>query len=125
VSPLAPTTPGVAGLLPTGESDARLDQLRRLPEGAARRAAATELQSIFLVQLLRAMRKTIPESDFLPRSPARSIYEGAFDERVAETLAAGDPIGLVRTLAGPQAGGSSSAAERPITAVERKDGPKP
>lgn len=120
-----PTGPGVAGLVPTGPADVRLDALRRMPEAAARRAAAGELQSIFMVQLLRAMRKTIPESEFLPRSPARSVYEGMFDERVAETLAAGDPIGLVHALAGPDDAGSSSVPDRPIAAVERKDGRKP
>lgn len=122
-SPVVPG-PGIAGLLPTGEDDARLDALRRMPETAARRAAATELQTIFMVQLLRAMRKTIPEDDFLPRSPARSVYEGAFDERVAATLAAKDPMGLVKALAGPPGAASSSTAKRPIPAVERKDGAK-
>jgi flagellar protein FlgJ len=114
-----------AALLPAGASDPRLDALRRMPEAAARKAAAEQVESLFMVQLLRAMRKTIPESDFLPRSPERTVYEGAFDERVAAQLAAGDPIGLVRALAGPEGPASSSDGSRPITAVERKDGRTP
>jgi Rod binding domain-containing protein len=91
-------------LLPVDADDGRLAALRRTPGGGrgpeARRAAATELQVMFLTQLLRAMRKTVPENDFLPRSPARNVYEGAFDRSVAEAIAARDPLGLVRTLAG-------------------------
>jgi Rod binding domain-containing protein len=94
-----------------------------MPDGEARRAAAAQLQSVFLVQLLRAMRRTIPENDFLPRAPSRDVYEGLFDRAVADTLAAGDPLGLVRRLdPGGPSGPSSPGATLPITAVERKDG---
>jgi Rod binding domain-containing protein len=84
---------------PLGDPDrARLDAVRRLPESAARKAAAVELQAMFLTELLSAMRKTVPEDDFLPRSPSRSIYEGAFDREVAQAIAARDPLGLVARL---------------------------
>ena len=89
----------LATSLPPGDADrARLDAIRRLPEGAARKQAAVELEALFLTQLLSAMRKTVPEDDFLPRSPSRSVYEGAFDQAVARALAARDPLGLVETL---------------------------
>jgi len=78
----------------------RLENLRRLPEAEARRAAAGEVEVMFLTQLMSAMRKTIPEDDFLPRSPARSVYEGTFDRAVAESIAARDPLGLVERLGG-------------------------
>ena len=95
--------------------EGRLDALRRTPAGdpTARRAAAKELEVVFLTQLLRAMRKTIPENDFLPRSPARSVYEGAFDHSVAAAMAATDPLGLVGILGGDP--GSSSPGVQPIT----------
>jgi Rod binding domain-containing protein len=82
----------------SGPSDGRLEALRRSPDVAGRRAAAGELQVLFLTQLIRALRATVPESDFLPASPSRSLYEGAFDRSIAEAMAAGDPLGLVRTL---------------------------
>ncbi len=92
-----------AGTLPLGAVDVdggRIDALRRSPPGAAgaRRAAAGELQVMFLTQLMQAMRRTIPKSDLLPESPARSVYEGTFDRAVAGAMAARDPLGLVRTL---------------------------
>jgi Rod binding domain-containing protein len=82
-------------------ADARLEALRRGGEREGRVAAAVELQALFLTELLRALRRTVPESDFLPRSPARDVYEGVFDRSVAEALAGRDPLGLVRILAGP------------------------
>jgi Rod binding domain-containing protein len=92
-------SPALAVPPPVGDPDqARLDAVRRMPEGAARKAAAGELGVMFMTELLSAMRKTVPESDFLPRSPARSIYEGAFDRAVAQALAAGDPLGLAERL---------------------------
>jgi Rod binding domain-containing protein len=98
VSPSLPANVLTAPL-PSGDPDrGRLDTIRRMPEGEARRAAAVELQAMFLTQLLSAMRKTVPENDFLPRSPERSVYEGTFDREVAEAIAAGDPLGLVERL---------------------------
>ena len=85
--------------LPIADADqGRIEALRRMPPARAGRAAAAELQVVFMAQLLAAMRRTIPESDFLPRSPARSVYEGMFDHTVAEALAARDPFGLVERL---------------------------
>ena len=90
-----------AGLppLPIGDADqGRIDALRRLPAARAGQAAANELQVVFMAQLLAAMRRTIPQSDLLPASPARTMYEGMFDHTVAEALAARDPFGLVGRL---------------------------
>lgn len=90
-----PPTP----ILPGSAEEAKLDALRRSSDtAAARKTAAGELQTLFLTQLLRAMRRTIPENDFLPKSPARKMYEDAFDETVARTLGQGDPLGMVEQM---------------------------
>jgi Rod binding domain-containing protein len=85
------------GLL--GADDGTLDALRRRPD-TARPEAARQVEVLFLTQLLGAMRKTVPENDFLPRSPARDVYDGAFDRAVAQAIAARDPLGLVERLGG-------------------------
>jgi Rod binding domain-containing protein len=85
---------------PPGIDEERIARIRAMPAGAARRAAATELETVFMGQLLAALRKTVPESDYLPASPSRQVYEGAFDRAVAESLAARDPLGLVRLMGG-------------------------
>jgi Rod binding domain-containing protein len=84
----------------TDATDARLDAIRRAPAQAAPATAARELEIVFFTQLLQAMRRTIPENDFLPRSPERDVYDGVFDHTVAEAMAVGDPLGLVRDLSG-------------------------
>ena len=95
--PVADASLAAATAASDGESG-RLDAIRRMPAGKARAAAAGELEVMFLTQLLAAMRKTVPESDFLPRSPARNVYEGVFDRAVAEAVALTDPLGLVRLM---------------------------
>lgn len=87
--------------LPLGAGDVdtgRLDALRRMAPGEGKKAAAGELEVMFLTQLIQAMRRTIPQDDFLPPSPARSVYEGAFDRAVASSIAERDPLGMVRAL---------------------------
>jgi Rod binding domain-containing protein len=57
-----------------------------------------ELETVFLTQLLQTMRKTVPQSDFLPKSPERDVYDGMFDRTMAETIAQQDPLGFDRSL---------------------------
>ena len=98
---MSPIDLGTSTALPLGAGDVdagRLDALRRQGRDGGRKAAVGELEVMFLTQLIQAMRKTVPENDFLPTSPARSVYEGAFDRSVANAMAQGDPLGLVRTL---------------------------
>ncbi len=107
--------------LPLGAGDVdagRIDALRRMPREAGRKAAVGELEVMFLTQLIQAMKKTVPENDFLPPSPARSVYEGAFDRTVAEAMAAGDPLGLGRTLG--EAPGLKVAPDSADTVTDRK-----
>src|SRR5262249_32265616 len=84
--------------VPIDPDAGRLDALKRSAPGMARRDAAQQVETLFFTQLLRAMRRTVPESDFLPRSPARDVYEGMFDRSVAEAIGRGDPLGLLQRL---------------------------
>lgn len=79
--------------------------------------AARQLEVTFLTQLLQAMRKTVTDSDLLPRSPERDVYDGAFDTAVAEALAARDPLGMVASVSG-RGGRSSPEGKMPIAVVE-------
>jgi len=88
----------VTPVVPVDLDDVRLRTLERQPAAKAGPAAAKELEVVFLTQLLRAMRKTIPENDLLPRAPARDVYEGVFDRSVATAMAERDPLGLVRSI---------------------------
>ena len=87
-----------APIVPVDLDDVRLRALERQPAAKAGPAAAKALEVLFLTQLLRAMRKTIPENDLLPRSPARDVYEGVFDRTVAAAMAERDPLGMVHSI---------------------------
>ena len=89
-----------APVVPVDLDDVRLRALEHQPAAKAGPAAAKELEVLFLTQLLRAMRKTIPENDLLPRAPARDVYEGVFDRTVAASMAERDPLGIIRGIGG-------------------------
>jgi hypothetical protein len=78
---------------------ARLANLRHLPEDTAREAAVRELAVTFMTELVGALRRTVPASDFLPASPARGVYEGVFDRTFARALSARDALGLEAVFA--------------------------
>ena len=100
--------------LPLGAGDVdtgRLDAIRRMPQGSGQKAAAGELEVMFLTQLMQEMRKTVPKDELLPESPERSVFEGAFDRSVANAMAQGDPLGIVRTFGGDS---GLKIAQRPV-----------
>jgi Rod binding domain-containing protein len=87
---------GAVAALLAGQPDAA--RLRGRTDPEAHREAAIALEATLFTQLLSAMRRTVPENDLLPRSAARTTYEGMFDRTIAERLAAPDPLGLVGRL---------------------------
>ncbi len=44
------------------------------------------------------MRKTVPESKFLPRGYADSVYDGMMDQAIAESGSKQAPLGLAATM---------------------------
>ena len=96
---------------------ATLAAIRRAPAAEARVRAIKELEVVLFAQMLSAMRKTVPDNDFLPRSPSRDIYDGAFDRSVAEKLAETDPLGLTRTL-------GQALLKSEVEAADSSDGKK-
>ena len=94
--PAIPSGDGAMASMLAGEVDTAALRNKKGPE--ATRAAAVALEVTLFSQLLAAMRKTVPESDLLPRSAAHTTYEGMFDRSVAEKLAAQDPLGLAERL---------------------------
>jgi Rod binding domain-containing protein len=70
-----------------------LDQLRSgnrgTDEAATRQAlrdAATEFEGVFMNQLVSAMRKTVGESELLPKGQGEKMFEGMLDEEWARNL---------------------------------------
>jgi len=63
-----------------------------------RAEAARQLASLFVYQLLREMRKTIPKSTLFDGGRAQEIYEQMIDERLADHIAASDQFGLAEMV---------------------------
>jgi Rod binding domain-containing protein len=104
----------------TDPDEGRMEALRRAAPGSGTKAAAQELEVLFLTQLLRAMRKTVPENDFLPASPARNVLDGAFDRAVAASMAERDPLGLVERLGGQDGLKSQGGSAETATGQQQK-----
>lgn len=56
--------------------------------------ATQDFEALFIDQVFKSMRKTIPEGSFTKKSPGDEIYKEMFDTEVALHLAKGRGIGL-------------------------------
>lgn len=56
--------------------------------------ACQEFEGYFLQQVFTEMRKTVPESGLLEKSPGRGIYEDMLYEEYAKNISSGKGIGL-------------------------------
>jgi hypothetical protein len=89
------------------------------PHPTSKAGAIRQVEVEFLTQLLAVLRKTVPESDWLPKSPEREILSGAFDRNVAEVLASQDALGMARALEdGAPKGASGTPTGRLKVATE-------
>jgi len=108
---MEPSTPLLA-------TDSRsLDALRRQASGdprAATRAAAGQVESLFMRQMLKAMRDATPKSGMWD-SNAQGTYSDMFDQQLAQSLS-GRPGGLADVIARQltrQMGDAPGAGARP------------
>lgn len=57
-----------------------------------------EFESMFVNLMLKEMRKTIPESDFMPQSFATQTFEEMYDEEIAKSVSKGKGIGIADAM---------------------------
>lgn len=60
----------------------------------ALRDAAVQFESLFLQQMLKVMRDTVPESDLFGKRNAEKLFQAMYDEQLAVEMAKAGGIGL-------------------------------
>ena len=86
--------------LPISTLTFQSDQLRGIPDasgktdGARLREASNEFEAIFIQQMLKTMRKTSLESDFIKKSEGEKIFRSMLDEQYAILSAKSGSLGL-------------------------------
>ena len=86
--------------LPISAQTLRTDQLRELPDAKVKtddarlRKASYEFEAIFIQHMLKTMRKTSLESDFIKKSEGEKIFRSMLDEQYAILSAKSGRLGL-------------------------------
>ncbi len=81
ISPKPPTT-----------SDRKTQDLKAL------RDSSRQLESLFVMEMMKAMRKTIPEGGLFEKSTSTEIYQEMLDMETAKATAAGPGLGIADAI---------------------------
>ncbi len=60
--------------------------------------ACSETESLFMNQLLKTMRGTVPNGGLMPAAPGRDIYESISEQQVSVALSQGQGMGIGQAL---------------------------
>ncbi len=85
---------GVASL-PSGEPK---EQKAQRPDQEKLKRVCADFESIFIRQILQAMRQTLPEGGFIKGGPEKEIFQSLFDEELSKKIAGGRGWGLAKML---------------------------
>ncbi len=72
---------------PNFKNLAQLKNLARKDKEAALKKACQEFEAVFLYQILKGLRKTVPEGGLWPKSFQRDLYEDFFYQEVSRRMA--------------------------------------
>jgi len=60
--------------------------------------ACTDFEALFIAQMLKSMRQTVPQTGFLGKGLGNDIYQGLMDEELSKKLAQNKGLGLGQAL---------------------------
>ena len=86
--------------LPLSAMKLKMNQLRELPDSKVKaddtrlREASNEFEAIFIQHMLKTMRKTSLESDFIKKSEGEKIFRSMLDEQYSILSAKSGRLGL-------------------------------
>jgi flagellar protein FlgJ len=81
----------------TPESAGKGPGVKKIDEGELKKACG-DFESIFISQMLKEMRKSIPKSGLLDGGSQHDMYLSLFDEELSKSLAKRGGIGLGKIL---------------------------
>lgn len=77
----------------------RVDKAKQLSTSQQELKEASEaFESLFIQQMLSAMRKTVPESDLFGDRNAEQLFESMLDEEMSKNMARAGGIGLSKMI---------------------------
>ncbi len=95
------------------------------------RRAAQDFEAIFIHQMLKSMRQSLPGGGPLAPGSGQKMYQDMLDDELAKSMARGGGLGLadvlVRDLVRQLPGGKNSSSPvttRPISQGERRGNPE-
>lgn len=62
------------------------------------RKASHDLESVFINELFKAMRETVPDDGILAQDPGQGLFTGMLDERIAQSYAGQGRSGIGEAL---------------------------
>ncbi len=74
------------------------DKARETDNAADLKKACCDFESIFITQMLKAMRATVPKSGLLPDSNAMDLYTSMLDSQYASKISENGGIGLAEII---------------------------
>ncbi len=76
---------------------AKVDDQKKIDEEKLKKACM-EFESIFVQQLLKSMRQTIPESGVFGESSQKNLFQSLFDQELSRNLANQRGLGVGKML---------------------------
>jgi flagellar protein FlgJ len=83
---------------------------------ARQEAVLKEFEQVFINQLLKEMRKSLPEGGLMPKSQQQQYFEEVFDDNLAGEMARSGQFGIARQMQ-DQLAQVEAARKRDLTSV--------
>ncbi len=60
--------------------------------------ACTEFEALFISQMLKSMRQTVPQTGFLAKGLGNDVYQGLMDQELSQKLSQNKGLGLGKVI---------------------------
>ena len=86
------TVKSLKALSPTaGSGDKKLDREKL-------KRACTDFEALFMAQMLKSMRQSVPETGFLGKGQGNDVYQGLMDQELSKKLSQSKGLGLGKVI---------------------------